>query len=98
MTATATHDQADAAGQAQANNDIESVQAELALNKAISENSPINIMLADTDLRITYANPASVKTLKTLEHLLPCTAEEIVGQCIDVFHYDSSFQRRILRA
>src|SRR5215475_8449847 len=57
---------------------------------------PINIMLADRDLRIRYVNPASERTLKTLEPYLPCRADEIVGKSIDIFHQAPEQQRRIL--
>ena len=63
----------------------------------MSENSPVNILMANQDLEITYANPSSIKTLKSLEHLLPVRATEIVGQNIDIFHKDPSYQRGILR-
>jgi methyl-accepting chemotaxis protein len=63
---------------------------------ALVENVPINILLADLDLNIVYANPASVKTLKTIEKLLPCKVENIVGQSIDIFHKDPAYQRKIL--
>jgi methyl-accepting chemotaxis protein len=76
--------------------DVQKLQQELAVNRAMAENSPINIMLADLNLTITYVNPASLKTLKTIEKFLPCKAEEVCGKCIDIFHKDPSHQRRIL--
>jgi methyl-accepting chemotaxis protein len=76
--------------------DVQKLQQELAVNRAMAENSPINIMLADLNLTITYVNPASLKTLKTIEKFLPCKAEEVCGKCIDVFHKDPSYQRRVL--
>jgi len=76
--------------------ELELVKAELTLNQAMNENSPVNILLANTDLEITYVNPASEKTLKSIEHLLPVKASEIQGQSIDVFHRDPSHQRRLL--
>jgi methyl-accepting chemotaxis protein len=72
------------------------LERELAIQRGLSENSPINIILANTDLVITYLNPASVNTLKTLEHLLPCAVGEIVGKSIDVFHRNPSHQRKLL--
>ncbi len=63
---------------------------------ALVENAPVNILLADTDLILRYVNPSSAKTLKTLEHLLPCKVEELVGQNIDVFLKNPSYQRGIL--
>ncbi len=58
--------------------------------------SLINVMYADTDLVIRYANDASISTLRTLEQFLPCKAEEIVGKSIDIFHKNPSHQRRFL--
>jgi methyl-accepting chemotaxis protein len=60
------------------------------------ENSPTACMLADTDLNITYMNPVSLKTLKTVEQYLPCRAEEIVGKNVDFFHKNPAMQRGIL--
>ena len=60
------------------------------------ENAPVNIMLADTDLKIRYLNPASIQTLKTLEQHLPCKVDDMIGLNIDIFHKDPSYQRGIL--
>ncbi|BBO31197.1 methyl-accepting chemotaxis protein [Lacipirellula parvula] len=81
---------------ANASNSIEALREQLTLNRAMAENSPINILLADRDLKIIYANPASLKTLKTIEKYLPVRAEEVVGQSVDVFHKQPEHQRRIL--
>lgn len=67
-----------------------------ARKQAMLDNAPVNIMLADTDLVIQYLNPASVKTLKGLENHLPIRVDDMVGQNIDIFHADPSFQRNIL--
>jgi methyl-accepting chemotaxis protein len=63
---------------------------------AIVENAPINIMLADLDGTITYINPASRRTLKTIEKLLPIPVDKIVGSSYDVFHKNPAHQRRLL--
>lgn len=94
--APSTLDNANGGSLSNSDSNLESLKQELALNKAMADFSPINILVADTDLKITYANPASVATLKTLEHLLPVKAEQVVGQNVDVFHQDPAFQRRIL--
>ncbi|NOX59298.1 MAG: PAS domain S-box protein [Planctomycetes bacterium] len=60
------------------------------------ENAPINIILADTDLNITYVNPATVKNLTPLAHLLPIPINKIVGSNVDVFHKNPAMQRQIL--
>lgn len=66
------------------------------LNQMIST-MPVNVMMLETEnFTITYANETSFSTLKPLEHLLPCKAGELVGQCVDIFHKDPSHQRRLL--
>jgi len=60
------------------------------------ENAPINLMFADNDFVIRYVNPASLKTLRTIEHLLPVRAEDVVGSSIDVFHKRPEMQRGML--
>ncbi len=70
--------------------------SEAALMKAMLENAPINVMYADHDFVIRYINPASRKTLKSIEHLLPCKADEIIGKSIDLFHKDPGKVRRVL--
>jgi methyl-accepting chemotaxis protein len=62
----------------------------------VVENAPTNIILANKDLTITYANPATVKNLQPLAKLLPVPIEKVVGSNIDVFHKDPSYQRKIL--
>ncbi|HUB24029.1 MAG TPA: methyl-accepting chemotaxis protein [Tepidisphaeraceae bacterium] len=71
---------------------------ELETTRAVGmiENAPINIMFADRNFRITYINPASFKTLKGIEHLLPVKVDQVVGQLIDVFHKDPEHQRRLV--
>lgn len=60
-------------------------------------NMPINVMMADPkDFTITYANKTSIDTLKTVEHLLPCKANDLIGQCIDIFHKHPEHQRKLL--
>ncbi|MBL8209904.1 MAG: PAS domain-containing protein [Bryobacterales bacterium] len=72
------------------------LQADVERIRQIVENAPLNIMQAGTDLVIAYMNPASLATLRKLEHLLPCRAEEVVGKSIDIFHKHPEHQRRML--
>lgn len=66
--------------------------------KIMADNIPLNIMMADPEeFTINYINGTSRNTLKTIEHLLPISAEEVEGVCIDVFHKDPSHQRNILK-
>ena len=60
------------------------------------ENVPINIMLVDRDLIIQYLNPASIRTLKTIQNLLPVAVEEIPGKSIDLFHKDPQRIHKLL--
>ena len=58
----------------------------------VVENSPVNIMLADTNGTIQYMNPKSLETLTSIEQLLPVKANKVVGGSYDIFHSD---QKRI---
>jgi len=69
---------------------------ELTRVSSMMDNVPINMMYADRDLVLRYMNPASEKTLKTLEQYLPCKVEQIVGQSVDIFHKNPAHQRGIL--
>ena len=69
---------------------------EAAKISSMMEQAPINVMFAGPDFIIRYANPASIKTLKTLEHLLPVKADQLIGQTIDVFHKRPEHQRKLL--
>ncbi|MBV2111935.1 MAG: chemotaxis protein [Candidatus Thiodiazotropha sp. (ex Ctena orbiculata)] len=65
--------------------------------KIMVDNMPINIMMCDPEgFEINYINQTSIDTLKTIEHLLPVKADEVLGICIDRFHKNPSHQRRIL--
>lgn len=64
--------------------------------RSMIEQMPINVMFADRDLRIQYMNPASAKTLKTLESILPVKVDQMIGQVIDVFHKRPEYQRKML--
>ena len=64
--------------------------------QAILEAHPANIMYADTDNVIRYLNPASVAMLEQLEQHLPCSAAEVLGQKIDIFHRNPNRAASIL--
>lgn len=70
--------------------------AEAARVQSMMDQAPINVMFADRELKIRYMNPASLKTLKAIEKLLPVRADEVLGQTIDVFHKRPEHQRRML--
>lgn len=61
------------------------------------ENLPLAVMTCDlSDFRIDYVNRATIESLREIEHALPCKADAIVGQCIDIFHKVPSHQRALL--
>jgi len=58
---------------------------------------PVAVMFVEPkNFTITFANDVSVKTLKSLEHLIPCKADDLIGQCVDIFHKNPEHQRRLL--
>jgi methyl-accepting chemotaxis protein len=58
---------------------------------------PINIMMCDPEtFEINYINKTSTETLRSVESLLPCKADDVLGQTVDIFHKEPSHQRRIL--
>ena len=71
-------------------------RTEAARVQSMMEQAPINVMFADREFKIRYVNPASIKTLKTIEQLLPIKAEQILGQSIDIFHKRPEHQRKLL--
>ncbi len=74
----------------------EKLDAESARLESMMSNLPINVMMANPDLTLSYMNPASVKTLKTIENQLPLPVDKMIGNKIDIFHKNPSYQRGIL--
>lgn len=72
------------------------MEREQARIQSLVENAPINIMMADNDLNITYMNPASRRTLMKLAEYLPVPVERVVGSNVDIFHKNPEHQRKIL--
>ncbi len=64
--------------------------------KQLAESTTVRLILADLDLKIVYMNAASIRTLRELQHLLPCRVDEIIGQSIDIFHRNPEQQRKLL--
>ena len=71
-------------------------EREMARVLSMMENAPTNMMFADKDLVVQYMNPASLRTLRSIEEHLPCTADEVVGSNIDIFHKNPVHQRTLL--
>jgi len=63
---------------------------------AMVENMTASITFADTNNIISYVNPAAIKLLRKVEHLLPVKVEEITGQSVDIFHKRPQHQRDLL--
>lgn len=58
---------------------------------------PVGVMICDPKtLEVNYINEFSIQTLKKIEHLLPVKADEILGECIDIFHKNPAHQRKLL--
>jgi methyl-accepting chemotaxis protein len=72
------------------------LETEQARIHSMVENAPVNILMADRDLNITYANPASTKTLETLAQYLPVPINKVIGSNIDIFHKRPEHQKKIL--
>ncbi|WP_161602202.1 methyl-accepting chemotaxis protein [Tautonia marina] len=59
-------------------------------------NAPLNMMFADSDLRIRYLNPKSIETLTRLQASFSVPVEKMIGQSLDVFHKNPEHQRTLL--
>jgi len=76
-------------------------ELEVARLQSAVNGAQTNIMLCDTDLNITYVNPAVVQMLQKRETELRNAfpgfdPNNLVGQCIDQFHKNPSHQRALL--
>jgi hypothetical protein len=60
------------------------------------ETMPMSVLFCDPDFVIRYSNQESSKQLRRLEAFLPVSAQDIVGQSIDVFHAQPAHQRSLL--
>ncbi|MBT5402274.1 MAG: methyl-accepting chemotaxis protein [Crocinitomicaceae bacterium] len=76
--------------------ELKELEAEQARMSSMMENAPFNILFADKNLVLKYANPSSIKTLKTLEKYLPIPVDKMVGENIDIFHKNPQHQRNLL--
>jgi len=69
----------------------------LLMLRQMLDSMPVNVMTCELEnFTIDYVNETSVKTLKGLEHLLPCKSDELLGQTIDIFHKAPEHQRKLL--
>jgi len=99
MTATAT---ASPNGSAQdfcetQQQEIEALQEKLAISRAMVDNTPVYMILADRSLNIKYVNRSSARALKRIEQHLPWNADDAQGQSLEcLFGKDADEQRRLL--
>ena len=78
--------------------ELAETKAELATLKQMVDAMPVNVMTLNLeDFTVDYINQTSLKTLVTIEHLLPVKADQVLGQCIDIFHKNPEHQRRLLK-
>lgn len=71
-------------------------ESELERVQSMMDNIPVNVLYADTDFTLRYMNPASLRTLKSIERFLPKPVDKLLGEKIDIFHKDPAHQRRIV--
>lgn len=71
-------------------------EAEMVKTKQMVDMAPINLMMATTDGIITYLNEKSLETLRSIEHLLPIKASQVLGANFDIFHRNPSHQRNLI--
>ena len=76
-------------------------EVEVARLQSAIDGAEANLMICDTDLVITYANPAVVDMMAArgseLRQVFPgFDAHNLVGQCIDQFHRNPAHQRQLL--
>jgi len=81
--------------------EVRKKELEVARLQSAVDGANANLMICDTDLIITYANPAVVNMMAgradTLRKIFPgFDAHNLVGQCIDQFHKNPSHQRQLL--
>jgi len=81
--------------------EIRKKELDVARLQSAIDGAQANLMICDTDLNITYANPSVVKMLggrgDALRAVFPgFDANNLVGQNIDQFHKNSAHQRQLL--
>ena len=82
------------------------ISAQTELRKQMREQGKLLHMLNDmpmaamtidlTTFQINYANATSISLIKSIEHLLPIKAENLLGASIDIFHKHPEHQRHLL--
>jgi methyl-accepting chemotaxis protein len=61
------------------------------------DDMPIAVMTCELEnFTINYMNRESSDALKSIEHVLPVKADDVLGQSIDIFHKNPGHQRQLL--
>ncbi|MCB9831048.1 MAG: PAS domain-containing protein [Planctomycetes bacterium] len=82
--------------------ELRTKESEVARIRSAIDRSSSAIMMIDRDLEITYANDSTYRLVKenlpTFEDAFPKVdfGGDLVGVCIDVFHENPAYQRRLL--
>jgi len=81
--------------------EIRKKEIDVARLQSAVDGANANLMICDTDLVITYANPAVVNMMagraNELRNVFPgFDANNLIGQCIDQFHKNPAHQRQLL--
>ena len=76
--------------------DVEQLKADLARYKQMIDNLTVNLITADKEGNINFINPASERTLRSIQSLLPISVDKIVGSSMNVFHKNPSHQLGII--
>ena len=76
--------------------DKEKFEGEMVRLQSMLDNIPVNVLLCDRNLNLVYMNPASTRTLRQIENILPVAVDKMMGINIDVFHKNPAHQRNIL--
>ncbi|NKB59717.1 MAG: PAS domain-containing protein [Alphaproteobacteria bacterium] len=65
--------------------------------KQMVDDMPVAVMMCDLgSFEINYMNKTSLEALRSIEEALPVKADQMQGQCIDIFHKMPDHQRRML--
>ena len=81
--------------------ELRASEVEVARLKSAIEGSQTSLMLCDSDLKITYMNPAVIQMLQRRQDQLRgyfpgFDVHSLIGQCIDIFHKNPAHQRQLL--
>jgi len=81
--------------------DLRAKELDVARLQSAVDGAQTNLMLCDTDLTITYVNPAVIDMLRKRKAVLQARfpgfdPDNLVGVCIDMFHKNPAHQRSLL--